>query len=150
VQRPAAEFFRAAEDHRVPDGRSGPLADVDGREDVSGGGTVHMPVNEAVDNPRGGRRLERLGDLPRRGDEELLQHLTAQAALPGLPKFLDQGARGCACPQRPRRGRRRGRSCRRTGGHRSCRSSGDMTGAGYGARSDGQVSWVNSMSTRTP
>ena len=47
---------------------------------------------EHSDDPRGLRSLKRLGDLPRRSDEEFLQHLNAHAALPGIPQFLDQGA----------------------------------------------------------
>jgi hypothetical protein len=34
--------------------------DVDGRKDIDGGGNVHMPVSEVVDDTRGGRRFERL------------------------------------------------------------------------------------------
>jgi hypothetical protein len=66
--------------------------DADGREDVVSGGSVYVPVGLILDDLRGGRDLERLGDLPRRGDEELLQHLNAQRALPRLPQFPDQGA----------------------------------------------------------
>ena len=49
--------------------------DADGPEDVASGGSVHVPVSQIIDDLRGGRYVERLGDLPRRGDEELLQHL---------------------------------------------------------------------------
>jgi hypothetical protein len=51
-----------------------------------------MPVSKVLDDQSGCRGIERLGDLPRRGDKELLQHLNAQAALPGIPQFLDKGA----------------------------------------------------------
>jgi hypothetical protein len=82
----------AAQDHRVPERRPGSLVDADGREDVASGRSVHVPVSQIIDDPHGRRGVERLGDLPGRGDEELLQHLNAQAALPRLPQFLDQGA----------------------------------------------------------
>ena len=92
MQGLAAEFLRAAEDHRVPERRAGSLMDADGRENVASGGRVHVPVSQIVNDPRGGRDVERLGDLPRRRDEELLQDLNAQAALPRLPQIADQGA----------------------------------------------------------
>jgi hypothetical protein len=92
VQGPAAEFLRATEDHRVPEGRSGSLVDFDGRENVVSGGSVHVPVSQIANDPGGGRGIERLRYLPRRGDEELLQYLDAQAALPVIPQLLDQGA----------------------------------------------------------
>jgi len=98
VQGLAAEFLRTAQDHRVPERRPGSLVDVDGREDGTSSGSVDVPVRQIVDDPRGGRGVERLGDLPRRGDEELLQHLNAQAALPRIPQFLDQGAAGGGGP----------------------------------------------------
>jgi death on curing protein len=89
VQDSAAEFFRAAQDHRVPEGRSGVLVDIDGREDVAAGGSVHVPVSQIADDPCGRRGIERLRDLSCRGDKELLQHLNAQAALPAIPQLLD-------------------------------------------------------------
>src|SRR6266536_1393088 len=95
VQGLAAKFLRTAEDHRSPEGRSGLLVDADGSEDVTRGGCVGVPVSQISDNPGGGRGLERLGDLPRRGDKELLQYLNAEAALAGIPQLLDQGPGAC-------------------------------------------------------
>ena len=72
--------FALAEDHRILEGRSGPLVNLDGSDDVADGGSVHVPVSQVVDDLGRGRGVERLGDLPRRGDNELLQHLNAYAA----------------------------------------------------------------------
>lgn len=69
VQDSAAEFLRAAQDHRGPEGRSGALVDINGREDVGSGGSVHVPVSQIADDPCGRRGIERLGDLPCRGDK---------------------------------------------------------------------------------
>src|ERR1035438_1141483 len=67
--------------------------DVDGREDVGGGRSVHMPVSQVASDLSGGRGIERPWDLTRHGDEELLQHLHAHAALTGIPQLLEKGVR---------------------------------------------------------
>jgi hypothetical protein len=62
VRELAAEFLGAAEDPRVPECRPGSLVDIDGREHILSGRSVHVPVSEIVDDPCGCRGGERLGD----------------------------------------------------------------------------------------
>jgi len=43
--------------------------DVDGREHIDSGRGVHVPVRQIIDDPGGICGVERLGGLPRGGDE---------------------------------------------------------------------------------
>ncbi len=52
-----------------------------------------MPVSQVASDLSGGRGIERPWDLTRHGDEELLQHLHAHAALTGIPQLLEKGVR---------------------------------------------------------
>jgi hypothetical protein len=52
-----------AKDHRVSERRPGLVVNGDGREDVTSGGSVYVPVSQIVDDPRGGLGVERLGNF---------------------------------------------------------------------------------------
>jgi len=88
----AADLHRAADDHRVPQRDPRALVKADGGQDIIRRRGVHIPASEVGDDFLCGRRVQRLGDLTRHRDEELLQDLDAHAPIPCLPQARQQVA----------------------------------------------------------